>query len=87
MIRSGSDLGGGSDQHGNDEICFGIRDCPEQRAGIDRMNHGGPNRLQVRRLPDDVLVMVAALAKIKRCFIDSQTDNRCVRANIRITRS
>ena len=85
LIRCGSDLGGGSDQHGNDEICFGSLDCTKQGIRINRMNHGGPDRLQGHRAPDEVLVMVVALAKIKRGFNHPRASHWHVRTNLRIS--
>lgn len=64
-IRCRSDLGGGSDQHGNDEIRFGGLDCAKQGVTIDWMNHGSPERLQGLRLLDEVPVMMATFAKSK----------------------
>ena len=62
-IRCRPDLGGGADQHGNDEIRFGDPDCAKQGVGIDLVNHSTPDGLQGHRPPDELLVMVTAFAR------------------------
>src|SRR3984957_12986297 len=58
----------GSDQHGNDEVRLGGFDRAEQRVGIDRVNHGRTNGLQPPRLPDQLLVMMTAIATIRLSY-------------------
>jgi hypothetical protein len=66
----------GSDQHGNDKVRLGGFDRAEQRAGIDRVNHGRTNGLQPPRLPDQLLVMMTAIATIRLSYASRFATNQ-----------